>query len=173
MRPDFADFPTHSRLARTDSKRIKKMHFLKGMVAGLAATVVLSALMVMKAMIGLMPQLDLPKMIVGLMGQPDNPMLGWIGHFMIGIVGYGIAIALFGAKEPGQSNVARGMFIAIGGWLVMMVVMMPMAGAGLFGMNMGIMAPVMTLVLHLIFGAVLGGVFGAMVQRERVAYPAR
>ena len=149
------------------------MHFLKGMVAGLVATVVLSALMVMKAMMGVMPQLDLPKMIAGMMGQPDNPMMGWIVHFMIGIVGYGIAMALFGAKDPGQSNVGRGIFIAIGGWLVMMVAPMPMAGAGLFGMNMGIMAPMMTLVLHLIFGAVLGGVYGAMVRREQVASPAR
>ena len=149
------------------------MHFLKGMVAGLVATVVLSALMVMKAMMGVMPQLDLPKMIAGMMGQPDNPMMGWIVHFMIGIVGYGIAMALFGAKDPGQSNVGRGIFIAIGGWLVMMVALMPMAGAGLFGMNMGIMAPMMTLVLHLIFGAVLGGVYGAMVRREQVASPAR
>lgn len=149
------------------------MHFLKGLAAGLAATLVLSALMVMKAMMGLMPQLDLPKMIAGMMGQPDNPTLGWIVHFMIGVVGYGIAMTLFGAKETGQSNVTRGIFIAIAGWLVMMVVLMPMAGAGLFGMNMGIMAPVMTLVLHLIFGAVLGGVYGAMVQRERVASPAR
>ncbi len=149
------------------------MYFVKGMVAGLAATVVLSALMVMKAMMGLMPELDLPRMIAGMMGQPDNPMLGWIVHFMIGVVGYGIAIALFGAKEPGQSNVGRGIFIAIGGWLVMMVALMPMAGAGLFGMNMGIMAPMMTLVLHLIFGAVLGAVYGALVQRDRVASPAR
>ncbi len=149
------------------------MHFLKGLVAALAATLVLSALMVMKAMMGLMPQLDLPKMLAGMVGQPDNLMLGWIVHFMIGTIGYGIAITLVGAKEPGQSNVGRGLLLVTGGWLVMMVAMMPMAGAGLFGMNMGIMAPVMTLVLHLIFGAVLGGVYGAMVQRERVAYPAR
>lgn len=33
---------------------------------------------------------------------------------------------------------------------------MPMVGAGLFGLQMGIMAPMMTLVLHLIFGAVFG-----------------
>jgi len=49
----------------------------------------------------------------------------------------------------------------------MMVVLMPMAGAGLFGMSMGVMAPVMTLVLHLIFGAVLGWVYGqSAVSRE-------
>ncbi len=34
------------------------------------------------------------------------------------------------------------------------------AGAGFFGMKMGIMAPMMTLVLHIIFGAVMGLVCG-------------
>lgn len=44
----------------------------------------------------------------------------------------------------------------------MMVVVMPMAGAGLFGMKLGMAAPVMTLVLHMIFGGVLGGVYAAL-----------
>ena len=42
----------------------------------------------------------------------------------------------------------------------MMIIMMPMAGAGLFGMSLGIMAPLMTLMLHLIFGLVLGWIYG-------------
>lgn len=40
---------------------------------------------------------------------------------------------------------------------------MPMTGAGIFGMNSGIMAPMMTFVLHIAFGAVLGGVYGTRV----------
>ena len=47
----------------------------------------------------------------------------------------------------------------IGAWLLMMIAVMPMAGAGPFGLKFGPMAPVMTLVLHAIFGAVLGGVY--------------
>jgi len=47
----------------------------------------------------------------------------------------------------------------------MMVAMMPMAGAGFFGMQLGIMAPVLTLVMHIVFGAVLGGVYGMLLQR--------
>lgn len=49
--------------------------------------------------------------------------------------------------------------------LVMMVVMTPMAGKGLFGMSIGIMAPMVTLVLHLIFGAVLGWVCGRTTKQ--------
>ena len=46
----------------------------------------------------------------------------------------------------------------------MMVMVMPMAGAGLFGMAFGVMAPMMTLVLHIVFGAVLGAVYQAQAK---------
>ena len=42
----------------------------------------------------------------------------------------------------------------------MMVFVMPMGGEGFFGIAGGIMVPIATLVLHLIFGAVLGGTYG-------------
>ena len=134
-------------------------NLLKGMIAGLVATLVLSALMVMKAKMGILPELDLPKMIAGMMSKPDEPMLGWAIHFMIGVVLYGVAIALLGGRLPSDGSIGRGVLIAVAGWLVMMVMLMPMVGAGMFGMKMGMMAPVMTLVLHLIFGAVLGWIY--------------
>jgi hypothetical protein len=42
----------------------------------------------------------------------------------------------------------------------MMVLLMPMAGAGFFEIIFGAMAPFMTFALHVIFGAALGGVYG-------------
>ena len=133
-----------------------------GLVAGLVATVVLSGLMVIKSMMGLMPQLDSPQMIAAMMGAPNQPAVGWGVHFMIGIVLYGAAIAWLHERMPGDSAVAHGVLIAVAGWLMMMVVLMPMAGTGVFGMNLGIMAPMMTLILHLVFGAVLGAVYGRL-----------
>ena len=141
----------------------------KGMLAGLAATIALSLLMVLKAMMGLMPQLDLPKMLAGMMGSPDMPLVGWIVHFAIGIVVYGVAIAVLNSKLPGTSPIGHGIMLGVFGWLIMMVIVMPMAGAGLFGMNMGIMSAMMTLVLHLIFGAVLGWVYGRSVTTQAVS----
>lgn len=137
----------------------------KGMLAGFAATVVLSALMVMKTAMGVMPALDLPRMIAGMMGQSNMPALGWAAHFMIGIVLYGVAIVLLDQRLPG-SHTVRGMIVSAGGWLVMMTMLMPMAGAGLFALDLGLMAPVMTLMLHLIFGAVLGAVYGRLVRDQ-------
>jgi len=59
---------------------------------------------------------------------------------------------------------ARGMLFSVGAWLLMMVVVMPMAGAGFFAAGIGPAAAIVTLVLHLIFGAVLGGVFDRLTE---------
>jgi len=131
-----------------------------GAVAGLAATVVLSAMMVAKGMMGLMPELDVIAMLSAMMGTPA--MLGWIGHFMIGTLAWGIGFAVLYQVIPGASAMAKGVVFGIAAWLGMMIMVMPMAGAGLFGMAMGIMAPMMTLVLHVIFGVVLGVVFQSL-----------
>ena len=141
----------------------------KGMLAGLAATIVLSALMVSKMMMGLTPQLDIAKMLATMMGSPDTPLVGWIVHFAIGIVVYGVAIAVLDSKLPGTSHVGHGIMLGVIGWLIMMVMLMPMAGAGFFGMNMGTMAAVTTLVLHLIFGAALGWVYGRFGATQDMA----
>ncbi len=44
-----------------------------------------------------------------------------------------------------------------------------MAGAGLFGLKLGMIATVMTLILHLIWGAVLGYIYGKLTPRGAAA----
>lgn len=132
-------------------------NIVPGMIAGFLATLVLSVLMMLKSMMGVMPNLDVAMMLGQMMGAPTS--MGWIAHFVIGTVVWGAGFAVLYGSIPGGSAVMKGIVFGIGAWLLMMIVVMPMAGAGLFGMNMGMMAPVMTLVLHIIFGAVLGAVY--------------
>ena len=141
-------------------------NFLKGFAAGFVATVVLSALMVMKSMMGLMPELDVIAILSNMMGA-SSPAIGWAAHFMIGIVVWGGLFAWLDPHLPGGSYWLKGIIFGVGAWLLMMIAVMPMAGEELFGMNFGMMAPVMTLVLHVIFGAVLGVVYGA--ERPEIA----
>lgn len=131
----------------------------KGMIAGFVATVVLSAIMVLKAGAGLLPALNVIVMLSKMAGA-STPVAGWVIHFLIGTVLWGGLFAWLDPQLPGGSHWLRGIVFATGAWLLMMIVLMPLAGAGLFGANLGIMAPVMTLVLHVIYGAVLGGVYG-------------
>lgn len=139
--------------------------YARSMVAGFVATVVLSLLMMMKSRMGIMPELDvismLGKMSQDMMGM-GGPAVGWLLHFMIGTVAWGILFALLYSILPGAGSVVKGISFGVLAWLMMMIGPMPMAGAGLFGLNFGIMAPIMTLMLHIIFGAVMGWVFARL-----------
>ena len=112
-------------------------------------------MMILKGVMGVMPELNIISMLAGMMGA--SAIVGWIMHFMVG-AGYDVAFSQINRFLPG-SFLFKGIVIGVLGWLVMMLMLMPMMGAGMFAMNMGMMAPVMTLMLHIIFGAVLGLVY--------------
>ena len=57
--------------------------------------------------------------------------------------------------------------LGLAAWLMMMLAVMPMAGQGLFGLNPGMVAPVMTAMLHVIFGAVMGLVYAQLAYAGR------
>lgn len=154
--------PSASPSKRT--KGAKMSTILKGVVAGFTATVVLSALMVMKQAMGLMPELDIAQMLTAMLGLPSIAV-GWMMHFVIGTVVWGGLFAII-APRFHLGNVAGGIAFGVAAWLMMMVAIMPMAGAGLFGLQMGILAPIMTFMLHVVFGAVLGWVFAALTSSD-------
>lgn len=132
---------------------------LSGILAGLAATIVLSMLMLIKNMMGLMPDVDIINMLAQQMGA--GVLMGWVAHFAIGVLGYGIAYAIIFSGLPFGSHLLHGILTGMAGWLMMMVALMPMMGAGMFGMSIagGMLVPVATLMLHIVFGAVLGVVY--------------
>ena len=141
---------------------------ISGLLAGLAAALVLSALMLLKGSLGMLPQLNVVTMLAGLggnaLGIQPTPMLGWALHVPTGTVLWGLLFALVGGMLPGNSWTLRGMLFSIGAWLLMMLVLVPLVGAGFFALDLGVMAPVATLVLHVIFGAVMGVVYGALIR---------
>jgi uncharacterized membrane protein YagU involved in acid resistance len=139
-------------------------NIIQGIIAGFVATVVMSVMLVAKNAMGIMPELDIITMLTGMMKMGDTA--SWVAHFAYGTVILGGLYALIEARIPGGSQWMKGAVYGVGVWLVMMIIVMPMAGAGFFGLYLGMMAAVMTLVVHLIFGAVLGYVFGALVARK-------
>ncbi len=139
------------------------MNIKAGLISGFVATIALSIIMLVKAKMGVMPELNAIKMLASMMGS--SLITGWIAHFMIGTFVWGILFAMLVNKLPGGVIISAILF-SIGAWLIMMVGPMPMAGEGLFGMNLGMMAPVATLMLHIIWGVVLGLVYKRMVTEK-------
>ncbi len=158
-----------NRTVGTMMTNVRMQDIRNGMLASLAATIVLSAIMVMKQMAGVMPEMnpiaDLAGIAHGLLGVPIVPLVGWVLHFGIGAVVWGTLFAALHPTIPG-SNLVKGLIFSVGAWLLMMCVFLPMAGQGLFGMNAGMIIPVMALMLHLVYGAVLGVTFGKLSTRQ-------
>jgi uncharacterized membrane protein YagU involved in acid resistance len=138
------------------------VNYWDGLVAGFVATLVLSMLMVGKGMMGVMPELDPIRMISGMAGNPDQRSTGWVVHFAIGIVAWGLLFAALTPVIPGAYWL-KGTIFGIGAWVAMMIFVMPMAGKGLFGLKINPMAPAATLMLHIVFGLVLGATYAALV----------
>ncbi|WP_051997637.1 DUF6789 family protein [Paraglaciecola polaris] len=140
---------------------------LKGIIAGFVGTLVLTGLMMIKKNMGVLPTLDpvhmLSTMAAEKMGTQVSLTTGWIMHFAIGAFAWGGAFAVFNRALPGRSQIGKGIVLGIGAWLLMMIGPMPMSGAGLFGLSIGIMAPIMTLILHIVFGAVMGFTFAKLL----------
>lgn len=130
----------------------------RGLIAGIIATAVLSALMMIKAAMGLLPQFNVITLLADTLG--GGPIVGWAAHIAIGVVLYGLVIANLSGALPGGSPTVKGIVLGVIGWLGMMLVAMPVMGAGIFASSLGIPVVIATLVLHLIFGAVLGLSFG-------------
>lgn len=135
------------------------------MIAGFIATVVLSILMIMKKITGVMPQMnpiaDLVLILQNLSGLSVMPVFAWILHFFIGTVVWGGIFALLYTKLPG-GNVIKGIVLGVGAWLLMMLTVEPLAGHGIFGLQTSPVIPVMSMMLHIIYGAILGVVYGKL-----------
>lgn len=147
-----------------------------GLIAGLTATVVLSLLMILKAAMGLMPAVNAIQMLAHIgavyLHTPAVPILGWIAHFAIGTVLWGLVFSATHGAWPGAAAV-KGIAFSIVAWLLMMLIVMPLAGAGLFGLRIGPPAAVATLVLHIVYGAVLGIVYAKLTAGQRSQEHAR
>jgi hypothetical protein len=130
------------------------------MIAGLVATLVLSGLMILNSTIGLMPQVDIVRLLTTL--GTLSIASAWMDHFIVGAVIWGLLFAAFDAITTRPAPWLKGMIFGVFAWLMMLVTFMPLAGAGFFGAKIGITALVELLILHLIYGVVLGATYGIL-----------
>jgi len=133
-----------------------------GIVAGCFATMAVSMLMMVKAASHQFPELHVIRTLSGVVGNPDNLIVGFGAHLFVGVVIWGGLFALLASRIPARTYLVKGLMFGAFAWLLMMTIFMPLAGAGFFAANRGAMAvPLVTLLYHLVFGIVLGYVYGS------------
>ncbi len=120
----------------------------RGIIAGFIATLMLSAVFH-------------PIAYLARSADALPPTFGWLLHFMVGSLIWGTGFGLLYRLLPGPTWL-RGVLFGVATWLVVMLAMMPLTRGGLFGLQLGLPAPALMLLVHLVYGGLLGGLFGLL-----------
>ena len=136
----------------------------KAVLGGIAGTVAMTFVGVVLAPMMGMPKMNPAEMLAGQMG--GMLVAGWLAHFMIGIV-LAIGYAFVARYLPG-APVLRGAVYGIAPWLLAQVAVMPMMGMPLFSGSMSMAGG--SLLGHLIYGAVVGALYGPPDAAARLAH---
>jgi uncharacterized membrane protein YagU involved in acid resistance len=140
------------------------MNVGRSIAAGAAGTAVMTMLMLAAPMMG-MPEMPIGQMLGSFL--KIGTALGWAMHAVIGLVLAAVYAAVFAGRLPGPPA-GRGAAYGFLVFLMAQVVVMPMMGAGIF--SGGNAAMIMgSLMGHLVYGAVVGGVYGVRVPHTAVA----
>ncbi len=141
------------------------MNILGAIVAGLVGTVAISAVMAMAPMMG-MPKMDIVDMLSTMFGKP-NRLMGWMMHFMMGVI-FALIYSFLWSVGVGSATWVNGLIFGGVHWLVagMAMGMIPMMHVGIksgevkapglwMTNNGGMMAFVAGSIGHLVFGLVV------------------
>jgi hypothetical protein len=136
---------------------------LKGTVAGAAATMVVSLVMLVLGATGFEPQLEPTRLVLTLLDAPPSQYaLGWGLHIIIGSVALGGLFAYVEPRLGADTHTKSGVLYGVIAWLVVMLVIMPAAGLGYFGFQLSVLAPLVMLGMQVLYGSVLGWAYGKL-----------
>lgn len=143
----------------------------RGFGWGLLATLAMTAVMLAGLLSGVSPiprpiPIALAAWVLGAVPQPVLAVTGMVAHFGYG----GVAGAVFAAVLGRRTGLLTGLGFGVLLWLGMGLIFLPLLGWGLFGTAVTPRVALATLVLHLIYGAVLG--WGSARGQRAGAQPA-
>jgi len=129
----------------------------RGFGYGLLATLAMTVVMLLGILTGMSPMpapipVALVKWAFGNLPQPALMGIGMMAHFLYG----GVAGVLFAHLFRQKTNLQTGLLWGALLWLGMQLTVLPLLGWGVFGTAITPKIAVATLVLHLIYGGVLG-----------------
>lgn len=137
-------------IARTDIAVTDRIG--NGIVAGFIATLVMSAL-------------HEPVTLVTEAVGVRTPVTGLLFHFFVGALLWGSAFGVLHDYLFGPSWV-RGVIFASGAALIVLFAIAPLTGSGLLCLKLGWFAPMVVTLFHLAYGAILGAVYGKLIDTD-------
>jgi len=86
---------------------------------------------------------------------PDFATFGALAYFVVGMLIYTLLFSNFPARIAGALW-TRGILFGAAFWLIDMLVVLPIVGAGVFGLNLGQLVPLVSLCTFALSGGILG-----------------
>ena len=135
-----------------------KQEIKKAVYGGIVGTVVMTAMTMYIAPLMTGMPMDIAEMLGGMIG---GYAMGMIAHIIMGVVVFPLAYVLLVYVFQPSSRFLSGLIFGVALWAAAVLVVMPMAGAGMFMVNIGgAMAVMASLMGHLVYGGLLGGIAG-------------
>lgn len=144
----------------------------KGMIAGLAATIAVSALEAANLYFGPWAA-SFPRLLSVMLQTPDVIAVGWVAHFLVGTLVLGPLFGVLCPRLPTDTPESKGILFAVGAFVVMGLTVAPAVSllggrsVGIFFMEAGFGTFAWMIATHAIYGIVLGSVYGQLVERDR------
>lgn len=136
-------------------------------LGGLAGTVVLTSLMYVGAPMMGIPKMDITALLGSMLG---GWTMGMVMHIINGVILFPLVYSFFLFSKLRGTPVSKGILWGVALWLVAGLMVMPVMGVGLFGTTHGgVISAMASLVGHLVYGALLGGIAGRPEQHLKEA----
>jgi hypothetical protein len=94
---------------------------------------------------------------------PASPPVGWVLHFFVGTVVWGIGFAVLHDYLHGPAW-QRGLMFALGAWIAVISGAAVLILAGVLAMELTPVMIVATLIVHVLYGVALGLVYGFLLE---------
>lgn len=136
---------------------MKSPNIQKVALAGVAGTFAMTVIMLIGPVVGV-PKMDMGEMLGTMNPMVAMPyMMGWIMHFVIGII-LTYIYAAFLIDKLSSDGWRRGVIYSVIPYLIMQALLGPMMGMGFF-FGGDLMAIAGALIAHLAYGGVMGLVY--------------
>jgi hypothetical protein len=121
---------------------MKLRNFISSLLAGVGASSVHIALMAIKHRFGLLPQFEpyeeLQRLLSSITSLSFEAPLSWLLPFINGAMVLGFVFGKLFTHLPGRTALAKGAGFGLAAWLVLGLGLFPLAGRGVFALELGL-----------------------------------
>ena len=130
----------------------KRTDMKAGLIAGFIASAISLLFLAFTTWMALIPEFNYVLIQGSIFGFTKTIFSGWVIYFLIGTVFWGSFYAGLDPYLLSPNSVTRGIIFGLIVWLIVMIVLMPIAGVGIFLEQYGYLAAIVILISDLVFG---------------------